>query len=93
MNEYFLLQIFQTTKVYQIPTDVMEKMKDGGIRGFHEQDPEVRKKFCSRDYTKKVTYRSNFDLYSSPSANWRDTLSCCMYLDAPKTEDLPEICG
>ncbi|KAF3557826.1 hypothetical protein F2Q69_00011771 [Brassica cretica] len=58
-----------------------------------EQDPEVRKKFCSRDYTKKVTYRSNFDLYSSPSANWRDTLSCCMYLDAPKTEDLPEICG
>ncbi|CAF1827183.1 unnamed protein product [Brassica napus] len=79
--------------IYQIPTDVMEKMKDGGIRGFHEQDPEVRKKFCSRDYTKKVTYRSNFDLYSSPSANWRDTLSCCMYLDAPKTEDLPEICG
>ncbi|CAN6826581.1 unnamed protein product [Brassica oleracea] len=70
-----------------------QAMKDGGIRGFHEQDPEVRKKFCSRDYTKKVTYRSNFDLYSSPSANWRDTLSCCMYLDAPKTEDLPEICG
>ncbi|KAH0883454.1 hypothetical protein HID58_059550 [Brassica napus] len=60
---------------------------------FQAQDPEVRKKFCSRDYTKKVTYRSNFDLYSSPSANWRDTLSCCMYLDAPKTEDLPEICG
>ncbi|KAF2602552.1 hypothetical protein F2Q70_00025394 [Brassica cretica] len=44
----------------------------------NEEYPEVRKKFCSRDYTKKVTYRSNFDLYSSPSANWRDTLSCCM---------------
>ncbi|CDY47116.1 BnaC04g13730D [Brassica napus] len=88
-----LLQEEVNEEFYQIPTDVMEKMKDGGIRGFHEQDPEVRKKFCSRDYTKKVTYRSNFDLYSSPSANWRDTLSCCMYLDAPKTEDLPEICG
>lgn len=75
-----------------IPIDVMEKMKDG-IRGFHEQDPDVRKKFYSRDYAKKVTYSSNFDIYSSASANWRDTLSCFMYPVAPKTEDLPEICG
>ncbi|KAG2289032.1 hypothetical protein Bca52824_048636 [Brassica carinata] len=97
MRESVILKVKEAVERYgffqAIPTDVMEKMKDGGIRGFHEQDPEVRKKFCSRDYTKKVTYRSNFDLYSSPSANWRDTLSCCMYLDAPKTEDLPEICG
>lgn len=74
-----------------IPIDVMEKMKDG-IREFHEQDSEVRKKFYSRDIIKKVKYNSNFDLYSSPSANWRDTLACFMFPDVPKTEDLPEIC-
>lgn len=75
-----------------IPLDVMEKMKDG-IRGFHEQDSDVRKKFYTRDITKKVKYNSNFDLYSSPSANWRDTLSCFMSPDVPKTENLPDICG
>ncbi|KAG7568854.1 Oxoglutarate/iron-dependent dioxygenase [Arabidopsis thaliana x Arabidopsis arenosa] len=75
-----------------IPIDVMEKMKDG-IRGFHEQDSDVRKKFYTRDITKKVKYNTNFDLYSSPSANWRDTLSCFMSPDVPKTEDLPDICG
>ncbi|KAL1188019.1 putative 2-oxoacid dependent dioxygenase [Cardamine amara subsp. amara] len=75
-----------------IPIDVMEKMKDV-IRKFHEQDSEVRKKFYSRDINKNFKYNSNFDLYSSPSANWRDTLTCFMFPDVPKTEDLPEICG
>ncbi|KAG7642642.1 Non-hem dioxygenase N-terminal domain [Arabidopsis suecica] len=75
-----------------ISNDVMEKMKDG-IRRFHEQDSDVRKKFYTRDVTKTAKYNSNFDLYSSPSANWRDTLSCFMAPDVPKTEDLPDICG
>jgi isopenicillin N synthase-like dioxygenase len=75
-----------------IPIDVMEKMKDG-VRKFHEQDAEVRMKFYSRDNTRRFTYNSNFDLYSSKSANWRDSLSCFIAPDVPKTEDLPEICG
>ncbi|KAL0774644.1 hypothetical protein Bca101_039796 [Brassica carinata] len=75
-----------------IPVEVMDKMKDR-VCGFHEQDSDVRKKLYTRDNTKKVTYNSNFDLYSSPSANWRDTLSCFMSPDVPRTEDLPEICG
>nr|QWJ73376.1 alkenyl glucosinolate hydroxylase-like 2 [Isatis tinctoria] len=75
-----------------IPIHVMENMKDR-IRGFHEQDSEVKRGFYSRDITKKVNYNSNFDLYSSPSANWRDTLRCSMSPNVPKTEDLPEICG
>lgn len=75
-----------------IPVEVMDKMRDR-VCGFHEQDSDVRKKLYTRDNTKKVTYNSNFDLYSSPSANWRDTLSCFMSPDVPRTEDLPEICG
>ncbi|EOA29238.1 hypothetical protein CARUB_v10025512mg [Capsella rubella] len=65
-----------------IPVDVMEKMKDG-IRGFHEQDLEVKKTFYSRDITKKVY---------SQAANWRDTLTTVMAPDVPQVEDLPAIC-
>ncbi|KAH0932584.1 hypothetical protein HID58_009701 [Brassica napus] len=75
-----------------IPLHVMEEM-EAGIRGFHGQDPEARKMFYSRDKTKKVKYNSNVDLYDSPAASWRDTLSLFLAPDVPKAEDLPEICG
>jgi len=74
-----------------IPLEVMESMKDG-IRGFHEQDSEVKKTFYSRDITKKVKYNTNFDLYSSQAANWRDTLTMVMAPDVPQAGDLPVIC-
>ncbi|XP_013647174.2 probable 2-oxoacid dependent dioxygenase [Brassica napus] len=74
-----------------IPLEVMEKMKDG-IRAFHAQDPEARKRFYSREKTKAIKYNSNSDLYDSPAASWRDTLSCFMFPDVPKTDDLPDIC-
>ena len=60
-----------------VSLELLEKMKDG-VRGFHEQSPEVRKDFYSRDLTRKFQYSSNFDLYSSPAANWRDTVACTM---------------
>uniref|UniRef100_A0A1J3HKM7 Putative 2-oxoacid dependent dioxygenase n=1 Tax=Noccaea caerulescens TaxID=107243 RepID=A0A1J3HKM7_NOCCA len=75
-----------------IPLDTMEKVK-AGIRGFHEQDPEVRKAFYTRDKAKKLKYNTNADFYDAPAASWRDTLSCFMAPDVPKAEDLPEICG
>ncbi|AEC07703.1 unnamed protein product [Arabidopsis thaliana] len=75
-----------------VPLDVMEKMING-IRRFHDQDPEVRKMFYTRDKTKKLKYHSNADLYESPAASWRDTLSCVMAPDVPKAQDLPEVCG
>ncbi|KAL1202088.1 1-aminocyclopropane-1-carboxylate oxidase-like protein 2 [Cardamine amara subsp. amara] len=70
---------------------LLEKMKDG-VRGFHQQSPEVRKEFYSRDFNRKFTYLSNFDLYTAPAANWRDTFYCYMAPDPPKPQDLPEIC-
>nr|QWJ73373.1 alkenyl glucosinolate hydroxylase 2 [Isatis tinctoria] len=75
-----------------VPLDVMDKMIDG-IRGFHGQDSEARKRFYSRDKTKLVKYHSNSDLYDSPAASWRDTLTLFVAPDVPKAEDLPEICG
>ncbi|XP_006417896.2 1-aminocyclopropane-1-carboxylate oxidase homolog 3 isoform X1 [Eutrema salsugineum] len=74
-----------------VSLDLLEKMKDG-VRGFHEQSPEVKKQFYGRDFTREFLYSSNFDLYSSPAANWRDTFSCNIAPDPPKPQNLPEIC-
>ncbi|KAB1219161.1 hypothetical protein CJ030_MR3G008361 [Morella rubra] len=77
-----------------IPVSVLEEMKEG-VRRFHEQDTEVKKEFYSRDRTlrtRQVLFNSNFDLYSAPAANWRDTFYCVMAPTSPKTEDLPAVC-
>ncbi|KAL6189495.1 hypothetical protein ACLB2K_040883 [Fragaria x ananassa] len=75
-----------------IPFDVLEEMKKG-VLGFHEQDIEVKKQFYTRDHsTSPVIYNSNFDLYSAPATNWRDSFLCYMAPIPPKIEDLPEEC-
>ncbi|CAN8284689.1 unnamed protein product [Cochlearia groenlandica] len=75
-----------------VSLDVMKEMIDG-TRRFHGQDQEVRKKFYTRDKNNKFKYNTNADLFDSPAASWRDTLSCFMAPNGPKLEELPEICG
>ncbi|KAK6138890.1 hypothetical protein DH2020_027371 [Rehmannia glutinosa] len=74
-----------------IPVSVLEEMLRG-VRRFNEQDGEVKKQFYTRDVTRKVVYNSNFDLYTSPAANWRDTFFCFMAPNPPKPEELPDSC-
>lgn len=74
-----------------VPVSIMEEMKEG-VRRFYEQDTEEKKRFYTRDITKKVVYNSNFDLYTSPVANWRDTFYCLMFPNPPPREELPEAC-
>ncbi|CAM8988420.1 unnamed protein product [Rhodiola kirilowii] len=72
-----------------IPKTVLDEMISGAKR-FFELDDEVKKGWFTRDeFSRKVVYNSNFDLYSAPSANWRDTLFLRM---PPELEDLPETC-
>ena len=68
----------------------MEKMMEG-IRMFHEQDNEVKKQYYSRDSTRNVLYNSNYDLYESTAALWKDTITCKMAPVPPKPEELPAI--
>ncbi|KAG7629298.1 1-aminocyclopropane-1-carboxylate oxidase 8 [Arabidopsis thaliana] len=75
-----------------IPLDVLEKVKEG-IRAFHEQDAELKKRFYSRDHTRKMVYYSNLDLFTAMKASWRDTMCAYMAPDPPTSEDLPEVCG
>ncbi|KAL6293824.1 hypothetical protein ACE6H2_001966 [Prunus campanulata] len=74
-----------------IPVDVLEEIKNG-VRGFFEQDTEVKKELYTRDHFRPVIYNSNFDLYSAPATNWRDTFLCNMAPNPPKPEDLPQVC-
>ncbi|KAK2997412.1 hypothetical protein RJ639_025860, partial [Escallonia herrerae] len=45
-----------------------------GGRLFHEQDVEAKKEFYTRDSTRSVLLNSNYDLFTSRTANWRDSL-------------------
>ncbi|XP_052625913.1 1-aminocyclopropane-1-carboxylate oxidase homolog 3-like [Lactuca sativa] len=75
-----------------IPVDVLEEMKKG-VLGFFEQDSEVKKQWYTRDrFGRRVVYNSNFDLYSAPVANWRDSFLCTMYPDPPHPQELPSPC-
>ncbi|KAI7744593.1 hypothetical protein M8C21_001721, partial [Ambrosia artemisiifolia] len=74
-----------------IPLSVMHEALQG-VRKFHLQDVEFKKRFYTRDASNTVVYNSNIDLYSSPAANWRDTFFSVMAPSPPKAEELPEVC-
>ncbi|KAE9455436.1 hypothetical protein C3L33_12660, partial [Rhododendron williamsianum] len=70
---------------------LMDDMIDG-VRRFHEQDTEVKKGFYSRDVTRKFRYNSNYDLYTGPATNWRDSINCIMAPQPPDPQELPAVC-
>ncbi|KAM7278789.1 hypothetical protein ACFE04_005923 [Oxalis oulophora] len=76
-----------------VPIHVLENMLHG-VRKFHEQDVEAKKEFHSRDSeTKQVKYHTNYDLYYSRAANWRDTLTVYMRsLQNWDNDQLPSVC-
>ncbi|XP_031122922.1 1-aminocyclopropane-1-carboxylate oxidase homolog 1-like [Ipomoea triloba] len=75
-----------------IPGTVLEEIKRG-VRGFHEQDTEVKKEWYTRDQSRRVIYNSNFDLYTAPAANWRDSVLCIMAPNPPHPHELPPVCS
>ncbi|GAA0149163.1 oxidoreductase [Lithospermum erythrorhizon] len=74
-----------------VANSILQEMING-IRRFFEQDLEVKKQWFTRDSTRRVTYSSNFDLYASTAANWRDSMYCLMGPNPPKPQELPEAC-
>ncbi|CAH1413987.1 unnamed protein product [Lactuca virosa] len=84
------LGIFQVVN-HGIPVSVLDEAVQG-VRRFHEQDDEVKKGFYTRDLSRTLVYNSNYDLYSSPALNWRDTFFSFMAPSPPPLEELPEVC-
>ncbi|KAJ1433721.1 Oxoglutarate/iron-dependent dioxygenase [Sesbania bispinosa] len=74
-----------------ISTKLLEEMLVAA-REFHELPLELKVEYYSRDLTKKVKYRSNFDLYQSKYVNWRDTLKCVLSPEPLDPQELPPVC-
>ncbi|KAL1223735.1 1-aminocyclopropane-1-carboxylate oxidase-like protein 7 [Cardamine amara subsp. amara] len=74
-----------------VPLSVLEEIKNGVVR-FHDEDPEVKKSYHSRDFAKTFIYHNNFELYSSSAGDWRDSFACYMAPDLPNPEELPLAC-
>ncbi|KAK8934531.1 hypothetical protein KSP39_PZI015036 [Platanthera zijinensis] len=73
-----------------IPLFLLDDMLEG-VRRFNEQDLAVKMRYYSRNRLDKVRFNTNFDLFISPAASWRDTLTCQMAPEpAAKAEDLPD---
>lgn len=76
-----------------IPASVLEEMIKG-VHEFHEQHTEIKKQWYTRDVSgnTRVVYNCNFDLFTAPAANWRDTVYCTMVPNPPNPEELPPPC-
>ncbi|RZC44241.1 hypothetical protein C5167_037181 [Papaver somniferum] len=75
-----------------IPLTVMDEIIKG-IKRFHEQDTEIKKKYFSNDPKTGCMFHSNFDLYVSKYANWRDSLKCNLLSPDPlDPQELPDTC-
>ncbi|TYI66837.1 hypothetical protein E1A91_D09G254700v1 [Gossypium mustelinum] len=75
-----------------IPLSVLDEMIEG-LRLFNEQDLELKKEMYSRDSAKKVKFHSNFDLYTSKTADWRDTLQLTFLDSDPDPSQMPPVCS
>ncbi|XP_057783467.1 1-aminocyclopropane-1-carboxylate oxidase homolog 1-like [Salvia miltiorrhiza] len=74
-----------------IPIRSLEDMLDG-VGGFMELDTEIKKQYYTRDFMKPFRFNSNFDLFSAPAANWRDSFYCVVAPTPPHPQQLPHLC-
>ncbi|CAA2987353.1 1-aminocyclopropane-1-carboxylate oxidase homolog 1-like [Olea europaea subsp. europaea] len=75
-----------------ISLNVLNEILDA-IQKFNEQDVEEKKKYYTRDNTGRVRFNSNFDLFTSRTASWRDTLAISFSdPDQINSDDLPDLC-
>uniref|UniRef100_A0A453GZL4 Non-haem dioxygenase N-terminal domain-containing protein n=1 Tax=Aegilops tauschii subsp. strangulata TaxID=200361 RepID=A0A453GZL4_AEGTS len=74
-----------------VPKAVMSEIL-AAVRGFHEEPAEAKAPYYSRDLGRPVRYWSNFDLFQSPAAQWRDTLYMETTPELPPPEEIPPAC-
>ncbi|KAJ0634088.1 putative non-heme dioxygenase domain, isopenicillin N synthase [Helianthus annuus] len=58
---------------HRIPVTVIDSAV-GSMKEFFEQPNEYKMRFYHREAGKGAAYSTNFDLYQSKAASWRDTL-------------------
>ncbi|KAF0899393.1 hypothetical protein E2562_019513 [Oryza meyeriana var. granulata] len=85
-----LVGFFQVVN-HGVPGELMEEML-AAVRRFNEEPLEAKVPYYTRDNARKVRFNSNFDLFRSPAANWRDTLFMEMAPEEPSPEEIPAAC-
>ncbi|MQM17908.1 hypothetical protein Taro_050888 [Colocasia esculenta] len=74
-----------------LPPDAISAVLSS-IQAFHELPAEAKAAHYTREEVGGVSFNSNFDLYRSEAATWRDTLLVRMRPTPPDTEKIPEVC-
>ncbi|KAF8661143.1 hypothetical protein HU200_057252 [Digitaria exilis] len=67
-----------------IPGELLSEMLTS-VRRFNEGPTESKRPYYTRDPNRRLRFNSNFDLFQSPAANWRDTL----FFSAPSPDEPP----
>ncbi|XP_010270531.1 PREDICTED: 1-aminocyclopropane-1-carboxylate oxidase homolog 1-like [Nelumbo nucifera] len=84
------LGFFQVTN-HGIPTDVLHRTV-AAIKAFNELPAETKPQYYHRDMSSGVSFSTNFDLFQSKAASWRDTLQVRLGPTPADFEALPEVC-
>ncbi|XP_026380610.1 1-aminocyclopropane-1-carboxylate oxidase homolog 4-like [Papaver somniferum] len=74
-----------------VPTDVLDRTISS-IKAFNEQSNEIKSKYYGREMGKGIAFSTNFDLFQSKAASWRDTLQMKTGPTPPHFDHIPEIC-
>ncbi|KAM0883504.1 hypothetical protein ACQ4PT_031606 [Festuca glaucescens] len=71
-----------------VPEGAMSAML-AAVQSFNEEPVEAKAPYYTRDPGRRVRYQSNVDLFTSPAAQWRDTL----FMEMPaEPQELPAAC-
>lgn len=74
-----------------VPEASMSEML-AAVRRFNEEPAEAKRPYYTRDVARRVRFSSNYDLFQSPAASWRDTLFIKMAPNGPSPEEIPPAC-
>ncbi|KAJ0435814.1 putative deacetoxyvindoline 4-hydroxylase [Helianthus annuus] len=76
---------------HSIPVTLIDSAV-GSVKEFFEQPNEYKMRFYHREAGKGAAYSTNFDLYQSKAASWRDTLQVRISPVEPDWNAVPEMC-
>ncbi|KAL1806934.1 1-aminocyclopropane-1-carboxylate oxidase homolog 3-like [Daucus carota subsp. sativus] len=62
------------------------------IKAFNELPMEIKSQHYHRELGRGASFQTNFDLFQSRAASWRDTLQVRLAPTPPDWNDVPEIC-
>ena len=74
-----------------ISADVLDRAV-AAMKAFNEQPIEVKARHYRRDRETGVAFATNFDLYNSKAASWRDTLQVRLGPTPAEFDKIPEEC-